>query len=1171
MKSVIVNDKKIDFTNFDTPDTLIKRIAKEFQTIPIFINNDNNLSNVLEHNNKSITVSFIIDDIKKYNWRNLKSFLEEKKYINISVDEKIKLWIIYNPEFTDLESLKKDIKPYKINFSTIDSKKIELEIKNAIAKNNEEVEKFIKIFRELEEAKTAKSTNFKKEKNTLCFETDNIISIDYLFQKITCNDIIPFACLKKENNEFYKIKNGFDTKNEIDENFLHEKMEDVDLYESKIFGKIESIHKGSYLNFTIFNSIPTSTIKICVYMSYGIKTNDKKIEEETNDILKKIKDFFNFLTIISYNESNISGIFVFPHERINYYLLNDLITLNDVFIYFMTVDERVKTTKQKGGIFTRFFINNEESTCSLICKKFNKIDQEVKLLLKTKDVPYNTDIIRVRINRANNMNMVDKMMIILSKFISIYNNEYKNIAAFYKKYIPDFKIVQEDESIEKSETINILKEEVPELFVNGYNRKCPSSPIIIEEEDVDKYEKNRVMKFPKTQEEGEQYNYVCEPESMLEKYKNNKYIGLRVNTLSNKNKFQWIPCCYSHDQTKSENTGYSKYFSDKKSYKKTAQQNIIKTNKILEEKSFAELPDKLNTFLSFIDPKYNYFREGVKKDAKSFFRCILKALNLKDQSVTSQTKIILDYKGFPVVCQENPNEPIQELKDEFSKNIYMDPRRWVSLFENFYKCKIFIFSRYKNENNVIMETPYHKNIYLKYKKENKELPTIIIYEHWGSDDDILQYPQCELIVKINSENKLSKTETLFSHSTFLALNNFYNEMFKQYYYSYLNKNLKLIQEFYFPDKLFPHLKSQVLDSSGRTRLLITRNGIHIGTNPIPPLPIEVVEFSKLNINEGPSIDEIQTFLEECDIYLISQYININTKDIIELTGIPRYPLENPNPIYFTIKVFDNFVMYQDIPIVSEKLVNNNNDINLFYDLQKIANTLQEFFIYKFSEYISGKIPDFKYIKEFIQNKIVIDSDFEYEIPKSPLIDNVEKIFMKSNLIVLNSGKLLKKLVYGLILSITNNLNLIYTYKNKKELLNFYLNSFDYKNSSSNIVTSSLEILDKINNKIVNQLDTYATEKYFLRITDKNKSFISLVIPTKDLNTAKNISYNYEMEKTIKTDNIPKNVKINVICYIYFSQKKIKVVKLLRKDAKISVCILAYKEESKINFSSLIKI
>lgn len=1170
MKTIVVNKKEIEITPFDTTDTFLKRIANTFNTLPYFISNNASLH---VDTKSEIKVSFIIEDIEKYE-KTFTNFINEKggEFRNISQEEKLKLWLSYRKDINE-EILREELESiptlFRFNlrsFTDVVKYNFVNDIEKKIKKNSEDVKNFSEIFKNLFNVNSVESLNFKKEKNLLCFTTNDFISLDFLFQKISCDDVLPFACFERDGKEIYKLKPGFDWKNEIDENFFIKMRENKT---DKIFAKIKGNSDATYLDLEIFTKSPNGPIEICVFMDYGLRTNDAKIEKETNAVLDKIKDFFSFLNITGYTESNISGIFILPNQRFNNYLLSDMIMLNHMFIYFMTVDERVKSTKQRGGLFTRFFIDGKESTCSIISKKFNKMDQEIKLLVNKKKVPYGSDIVRIRINKSNSMEMVKKCILIITKLFTLYNTLHEKIVPFYKKYIPNFKTIDEVGQ-EEEEYSSTLKDEVPDLFINGYTRKCPASPIIIDEEDIKEYDENRVMKFPKTSEEGERYNYVCDPDTMGEKYKNNIYIGLRINTLSNKNKYQWIPCCYSQDQTQGKNTGYTKYFSNEKIDKKRYQQNIIVTNKIATENNFAVIPQQLDTFLTFINPKYNYYREGMKQDKQSFLRCILKALDHKDKSVTSQLKKIVEYVGFSVCCQENPEETIENLKIEFSnKNIYMDPRKWVVLLEYFYKCKIFIFSRHKNQSEITLETPYHKNIHLKYKTE-KYVPTILIYEHWGSDDENLQNPQCELIVRINSENKLSKTETIFTSSTFIALEKFYNDIFKQYYYSQSSKSLQVIEDFYFPEKLVPYLKSQILDSSGRTRILITKNGIRIGTNPIPPLPIEIIDNSNLlEESEGPTIDEIVDFLKDCEIYLISQFVK--NYNVIELTGIPRYPLNNPNPIEFTIKTFDQTAMYQDIPvIIDEKIVNKNSDIDNFFNLQKIASVLQEFFIYKFSIFVADQDINLQKIKNFISSHVIVQNNISYEIPENPMINYIEKIFVKNGKIVIDSVKTLRKLTYGLLLCLSTNLDIIRSYKDKKEIKNFYKNSLDYRNNTKNIITTSLDLLGKINNIIEDKVDTVTSEKYFLKLKPENKkSFISFAVPAKNLYDAKKISYNYNVYKRVKNVQISKNEKMNVKVYIYYSKKKVRTVKLLRKDSQITSNILAYKENGKIYFSSLI--
>ena len=96
--------------------------------------------------------------------------------------------------------------------------------------------------------------------------------------------------------------------------------------------------------------------------------------------------------------------------------------------------------------------------------------------------PYGSDYVRVKITKADNMTSVELFQNIFSKLMYIYNNQYKKIVTFYRKFLPKFgERTKRAPRLPKSLK---LKDIAPEVFVKGYPPKCPKQPTIIEDEEV---------------------------------------------------------------------------------------------------------------------------------------------------------------------------------------------------------------------------------------------------------------------------------------------------------------------------------------------------------------------------------------------------------------------------------------------------------------------------------------------------------------------------------------------------------------------------------------------------------------------------------------------------------------------------------------------------------------
>ena len=102
--------------------------------------------------------------------------------------------------------------------------------------------------------------------------------------------------------------------------------------------------------------------------------------------------------------------------------------------------------------------------------------------------------------------------------------------------------------------IEILQEYAPEIFVPGYSRlvHTPMQPVPVDLKDVSKWESqtftdrlgrvaHRKVLPILNKEEGKLYMFVAPGDEY-------PYIGLKYNTMENRDKFPYIPCCFMYPQ-----------------------------------------------------------------------------------------------------------------------------------------------------------------------------------------------------------------------------------------------------------------------------------------------------------------------------------------------------------------------------------------------------------------------------------------------------------------------------------------------------------------------------------------------------------------------------------------------------------------------------------------------
>ena len=503
------------------------------------------------------------------------------------------------------------------------------------------------------------------------------------------------------------------------------------------------------------------------------------INDTKDKILRSIPNIE--IKIEDEEEISIVQTSIISNKSFYHYVMSDIIMNNPIFSEYLAVDESIKSSKLKSGLYTTFFIKDLIGKCNI-----SVIDDRSKFpIVKS---------IRLRIKNAQNIELIEKIIMMFRKLITIYEKEEDNIIEFYKKYIYDFPEVKQKK--EKKKKLS-LYDQVPNLFLKtdgGYAKKCQNPPVIIDEKEAEKYEKDYVMKYP-IKGEGPSHYYKCDNN----KY---KYIGLRQNTMKNKDVYKYIPCCYLTSQIYKKS--YRNYFYDEKIDEKTVQQNILKTNKFAQYGEFALVPKNIKELLDFLNiydtTQYKYVRMGVNDTFMSFLECVLEASDysmisdgssikfrdlkkdLKFTCLKKEYEKLLNYKNIAIASQENPGLNEDEIRDKLkSQNNYMNPRHWSKLLETVYNCKIIVFYRNKKENKVSISIPNHELIYLQEKPVYKKL--LLLYEHYGSDL-LYEYPKCEIIITSDNQKNIKLKQGLtfnYTEDRFEKLYEFYNDQIQQYY------------------------------------------------------------------------------------------------------------------------------------------------------------------------------------------------------------------------------------------------------------------------------------------------------------------------------------------------------------------------------------------------------
>jgi hypothetical protein len=1149
----------------DTKTTFIERIVYNLNTIKEYLKFE---ESEMDEKENIYFVHSLLTDITDYVYdsETLDIFLNKmlKLYQNIDLLSLVKLLYFYNKKFKDFDV--DDL--YNINIVIYPS--IDILIKLGITKSQFDLEEFIKVKKDrfiqdfLDKVDIQKKKallyikNYKlydeiipmdldikstKNKSMLKIKTNittNNFTLNSIFSNVICNEDVPFCAF----SGIYKIYE------DVNINTLNIKERDKEYCESSrmITMKIKIIENemaDCYINFQ------EGSLRFGLKIDYSVIKNEKMVRDTTDKILKSIPN----IDIKTEKEEEISIIqtSIVSNKSFYHYVLSDIIMNNPIFSEYLTVDESIKSSKLKSGLYTTFFIKDSVGKSNI-----SVIDDTTKFpVVKS---------IRLRIKNAQNIELIEKFILMFRKLMTIYEKEEDEIIEFYKKYIKDFPEIKEEKEKKKKLT---LYDQVSDLFLKtdgGYAKKCQNPPIIIDEKESVKYKKDYVMKYP-TKGEGVPHYYKCDNS----KY---KYVGLRQNTMKNKDVYKYIPCCYLTSQIYKKS--YRNYFYEEKIEEKTAQQNILKTNKFAQYGEFALVPKNIKDLLDFLNiydsTRYKYVRMGVNETFMSLLECVLDSSDyeinyenstIKYRDLKKELKLpylnkeyekLLNYKNIAVASQENPglNETEIRNKLENQKN-YMNPRHWTKLLETVYNCKIIVFYRNKKDTNSSISIPNHELVYLQEKPVHKKL--LLLYEHYGSEVSY-EYPRCEIIMTSDNEKNIKLKQGLiynYTEDNFDKIYDFYKNQLQQYYYNFSENKLKKIVNFELYQLYYLSPSHQIIDNYGKARGIVV-NEIIFFTDPFPPLNI-------------PSYK---------DLY----YKDFDKKQVVELAKKYNFIINNNTKnndsemkLYFPYNKMNFIVKIINKENDKEKCISYpcfNNFIKELNSYQRMAFILSEYFLYYYSLFIyESKLnpQNIETIKKFISKKTIIQ-ETNYIMPNTPKLSI--DILSKNNFIYFNDKfiidhqETLKRLVYTLRTRIINNLNSVINYRSIPEIYNFYNDVNYYKSSNTNIVVNNLEFLNKIDNRVYTELVPLKREFFFSNKKLNNDNPILL----KECDNK--IEAFVESTKWIKNKSFDDNVMpyYNTDLFLYKSKNNIKVYKKRSKENEESAKVLKYKLDGKKHYLAM---
>ena len=1141
---VLINDEFFQIYELDSENTIIRRIAAKYKTLPkylYFTNGKPTIENYKDIDNISIeNILGLIESSKKFN--SLYNYVmsisqggksEIEKLPNITPKELLITWFAWGKNIKNRDKFKLDIISNK-KFENISSalEKIDIDIERErletdILYNEKLVENDLSKFENLESTDGVERTKFNIENISMkvTIDIDNKSVLD-IFDDVILTDVVPVATCDK----FTKIIKDFTpSTSEWDS----DRIEDI------IILKVNSKISNSERDFTnVYIGRENTDIKVKIV----IKTVHGNVSEKI--FIKRILKTIGDPSIRNKIIDNVEGVFFLFNQSLNIYIFAELIMNNPLFSSLLVIDEHDKATKERNDIFTIF---NHPVFGSIHAYITPKTAIHGDPILKRRDIQLGDNYIRIKITKSINKEAVKSYMNIMSKLFAKYNELEETVKDNYRRFIPDFADEEIKEEIKEEITLEKLN---PDLFVAGYRRKCDTKHIvsIVPEDQVEELKRQKVplLLFPKAPEEGPQFWYRCNNEKF-------KYPGLKFRK-DLKTEYPVYPCCFSNDPSLSKNirSAYNNYFNPEKVSEDTVKGVRLLTSKkrMMQYDVLAKLPDDVNKFFTSIEPGWEYVRSGIDITPSSFLECIMRSRESLSENEISRLEIVNTARNelnmFALCRQEAYDKTVEDIENIVKEESdYLDPKVYIRLLEETYGYNIFLFERTEDKSEMIV--PRHVQSYYRIPRK---APSVCILIHKGSETDVSPNPQCELIVRYKDGKDI---EYIYEYGSFIS--NELSDSFNRISRSYALETR--VNEVIFPWSNDVEIVSQSIDSYGKTRILNvvfdTDKECSLITTPLPSFNVPEIDitFTKTSIRNAMSIVKILN-IQDVKQYVLNEIVTsiIGTIGNIDII----IPVRDANPL-------------KDVQIVRESISLPNNDISMFntYNTNnKLARYITEYILWLFSCFVNNnkKLDYEDLLTRFIDTEIIIDNKFVYKLASNTFIKDDKNGVTKNGKLVVLSEEMEKRLIYVLRLNLKFNKKKITDYHSNQVIENFYKNVTDFKQYPIQNIFEGNNTIEKWiseKNKKYNLTKTVLTVDgpYFF----KNNIISPYIFIAQNLDSWENALGTATVWRNKKINigsSAPKEIDLSFTLYQYISSSEINKIEIEGDENPYNIKIIGWK-------------
>lgn len=635
----------------------------------------------------------------------------------------------------------------------------------AMAEDLAKHDKIVQIQAQLTNIKPLKISEFSRTHTTIAF------SPNYRGEPVTLEDGIDIFNEAKVSIvcSFIRFNGNTTTYSKIwGENYSNDEIDYTGLtrVKKKEYSTPDTIHATIWVG---KGSLAKYLHSDLVHLDYNLESNYMTVEVPnkrnvtSEQIAEIVRVTFPGLDLGPALDASLGGSFTIEGADINKPSFFHMLLVQPLFSTYLYIEESTKPAAFKKKLdlhYLSLFVEEGHETKQ---QREGYIANPASLSCKIVSEP---GMLTLSVYRSESMVVVKEFMNVTSRLFSYYMENREGLDRQYRAMTPNLysqsNIPRElpSVSVESKSRLKYLQTIAPDLFPKGYSTKCQGKkkqPLIAYGAELEKwrttpftiagktYHTRQLMPFPK---DNPRYYFVCTSDQF-------PFPGVKINTdLPNRDKYPYIPCCFSTDQMDpTANSYYNEYYrgipkaSSKGGDKK-------RTHTLLGLGGIGHVTHTITEMLLNVYRTGDVRRLGMMDSPNSLIHCLCYATNydgylsllsdeLREKKVLAVRSSLASYVHTECLRQELYDATPEKIQELLNGTDYFDYDTLYRALEEFFDINIYAFTSKVNAEKVEvtrMRVPRHQLFHLRSIRTNRR--TLIL---WMRSMSRLGYPQVDII------------------------------------------------------------------------------------------------------------------------------------------------------------------------------------------------------------------------------------------------------------------------------------------------------------------------------------------------------------------------------------------------------------------------------------------